>query len=175
MKCVGLPVYDSHDPTRQIGSITDEWQSSNGSKHVAFAIDNTPENFPQIEGLSNGFFSELSLSHKLGSPHPIPLEVSICIEVSTRSNKLETVSEYKKRTLASSNSESAKAPSCQTIHQPPNPWTRMPQTTFSQQRSPRKCPGCLNETPNKPSDQVGVQSGNDVMSMMSQPLHLWRK
>ena len=47
MKCVGLPVYDSHDPTRQIRSITDE-QSSNGSKHVAFAIDNTQKTFPRL-------------------------------------------------------------------------------------------------------------------------------
>ena len=175
MKCVGLPVYDSHDPTRQIGSITDEWQSSNGSKHVAFAIDNTPENFPQIEGLSNGFFSELSLSHKLGSPHPIPLEVSICHRgqrKGTLINRGETVSEYKRRTLASSNSESAKAPIMSDNSSAPKPMdSDAPNNVQSNSAVPENAPAAPNETPNKPSDQVeSVQSGNDVMSAMESAL-----
>lgn len=107
MNCVGLPVCDSHDASMAIGEVTDQWQSDNGSKYVSFRVPRTAKTFPQREGIKSGFYGHLSLSHKIGSPHPEPLEVSVCHKgrrEGTLINMGESVADYKRRTMGSSNS-----------------------------------------------------------------------
>lgn len=80
MTLVGIPIKESHE-NRTIGRVTDEWQSSDGSKHVAFSIDDTDDTVVQRTGIASGVLGHLSLSHRVGSP-PEPLEVSVCSKVS---------------------------------------------------------------------------------------------
>lgn len=121
MDCVGIPICDSHDASAPIGEVTDQWQSENGSKYVAFRIPKTSKTFPQREGIKSGFFGHLSLSHKIGSPHPKPLEVSICHKgrrKGTLINIDESIEDYKRRTLGSSNTKNKHTMSAQQTTEP---------------------------------------------------------
>lgn len=100
MSLKGLPLRDSHGDNRVIGKVVDDWQSGDGSKHVEFSIYDQNDTLVQREGVSNGFYKDLSLSHKLGSP-PEPLEVSICHKgrrKGTAINRAMSVNEYKRKT-----------------------------------------------------------------------------
>ena len=76
MQLTGLPIKESHGRST-IGKIVDEWQDKHGSKYISFDIADKQEHQVQIQGLKNGLYSHLSLSHRVGTT-PDPLEVSIC-------------------------------------------------------------------------------------------------
>ncbi len=137
MDCVGIPICDSHDASSPIGEVTDQWQSENGSKYVAFRIPKNARTFPQREGIESGFYGHLSLSHKIGSPHPQPLEVSVCHKgrrEGTLINMGESVADYKRRTMGSSNSANIHDMSAQQTSEPmatdePAPVAATPETS----------------------------------------------
>ena len=72
MNLVGLPLRESHQNERDLGKVTDQWQGPDGSLYVAFDIPDGMDTQVQREGLENGFYGYLSLSHQVGNP-PTPI------------------------------------------------------------------------------------------------------
>ena len=72
MNMVGLPLLESHQKGRSIGTVSDQWQGPDGSTYVAFDVPDDASTAVQREGLNNGFYGHLSLSHQVGNP-PVPL------------------------------------------------------------------------------------------------------
>ena len=72
MNLDGLPILESHQKDKVLGTVTDQWQGPDGSAYVAFDIPDKLENLVQTEGLKSGFYGHLSLSHQIGNP-PKPL------------------------------------------------------------------------------------------------------
>lgn len=73
----GLPLRESHQHDRDLGTIVDQWQSPDGSLYVSFDIPERFDTQVQRAGVESGFYGHLSLSHVVGNP-PKPLGESRC-------------------------------------------------------------------------------------------------
>lgn len=72
LKLTGLPIRESHQHDRDVGTIVDQWQGPDGSLYISFDIPERFDTQVQRTGLDNGFYGHLSLSHVVGNP-PKPL------------------------------------------------------------------------------------------------------
>lgn len=54
MKLTGLPLCESHDASRPIGTIVDEWQAQDGSKFVSFEVEDNDSTVSFVVVVSRG-------------------------------------------------------------------------------------------------------------------------